>query len=195
MFVLHIAGFHIDPTSRARHDRVRLLLSTAGINYTECTVNRAGSSLPEGTELPQLCVQEESGALRALGGMESIDRLNDAGTLRAECEAFKAGKRLEYDARKGERARDELGALAAQGRALEAHVRARVPAVRAREAELACSRRAAADAVCMSQQLAVETETLEKSVERLESRLAQASRALEAALALIGTLPGLLDRP
>jgi hypothetical protein len=188
MFVLHIAGFHIDPTSRARHDRVRLLLSTAGITYTECTVNRAGSSFPDGAELPQLCVQEESGALRALGGMDSLDRLNDAGTLRAECEAFKAGKRAEYDGRKGERAREELAAL-------EARVRTMQERADASEAELAASRRAAADAVRMSEQMHVEIETIEKSVERLERKLAQASRALESALSLIGTLPGLLERP
>jgi hypothetical protein len=31
MYVLHVAGFHVDATSRSRHDRARFVLAAAGI--------------------------------------------------------------------------------------------------------------------------------------------------------------------
>ena len=106
--VLRVSGFHLDKSSRARHDRARHILSTTGVRYTERTVNTACKP----GELPQLCSQDETGALTVVGGMDAIDKLNDAGALRAECEAFKATKRLEYEARSTARSPRSVEAIA-----------------------------------------------------------------------------------
>ena len=188
MYVLHVAGFHVDATSRSRHDRARFVLASAGIAYTECTVNRAGVSFPD-AELPQLCVQDPNGNLRVLGGMDAIDRLNDEGRLRAECEEFKAAKRREYEARKHRR--EEVEAV----RPVEAVEAVRPEAVEAVEAveadrreaarpvealrsvevanaEIAAARRTAAEAVRSAELAHAELEAMERNAARLEKKLA-----------------------
>jgi hypothetical protein len=236
MYVLHVAGFHVDATSRSRHDRARFVLAAAGIAYTECTVNRAGVSFPD-AELPQLCVQEPNGNLRVVGGMDAIDRLNDEGRLRdcrAECEEFKAAKRREYEARQ-QRAPKDSGTGASGPSAVNGAVNgadrreerreerdesdpereedrcagmtgmtgttgmtgmtgmtvknvAHKESVEAMRAELAAARRTAAEAVRSAEQANAELEAMERNAARLEKKLAVVSRALESAVALVGTL-------
>lgn len=199
MYVLHVAGFHVDATSRSRHDRARFVLASAGIAYTECTVNRAGVSFPD-AELPQLCVQDPNGNLRVLGGMDAIDRLNDEGRLRAECEEFKAAKRREYEARKHRREEveasrpvQEVGADRREAVEAVRPVEAPLPveAVRPVEtanAEIAAARRTAAEAVRSAELAHAELEAMERNAARLEKKLAVVTRALESAVALVGTL-------
>ena len=201
MYVLHVAGFHVDATSRSRHDRARFVLASAGIAYTECTVNRAGVSFPD-AELPQLCVQDPNGNLRVLGGMDAIDRLNDEGRLRAECEEFKAAKRREYEARKHRREEVEASrpvqeVEAVRREAVEAVRPEAVEAVEAVEAdrrveaanaEIAAARRTAAEAVRSAELAHAELEAMERNAARLEKKLAVVTRALESAVALVGTL-------
>ncbi len=148
---------------------------------------------PDGAELPQLCAQDPEGELRVIGGMDALDRLNDAGSLRAECDAFKATRRVEYEARKGaialrEEPESHVRALESRVRQMEEREAAGRAAHERASAELLLARSAAVDAVRLSDQMHGETEELEKSVARLECKLDQASRALEAALALIGAL-------
>ena len=202
MYVLHVAGFHVDATSRSRHDRARFVLASAGIAYTECTVNRAGVSFPD-AELPQLCVQDPNGNLRVLGGMDAIDRLNDEGRLRAECEEFKAAKRREYEARKHRREEVEAvrpveaaeavrpvdaGEAVRPVEAGEAGRRETDRRVEAANAEIAAARRTAAEAVRSAELAHAELEAMERNAARLEKKLAVVTRALESAVALVGTL-------
>jgi hypothetical protein len=217
MYVLHVAGFHVDATSRSRHDRARFVLAAAGIAYTECTVNRAGVSFPD-AELPQLCVQEPNGNLRVVGGMDAIDRLNDEGRLRdcrAECEEFKAAKRREYEARQQRVPKDSGSAVNGADRREEDRREEREESdperddrsdgmteravkngarrepqvsVEAMRAELAAARRTAAEAVRSAEQANAELEAMERNAARLEKKLAVVSRALESAVALVGTL-------
>jgi chromosome segregation ATPase len=60
--------------------------------------------------------------------------------------------------------------------------------VEAMRAELAAARRTAAEAVRSAEQANAELEAMERNAARLEKKLAVVSRALESAVALVGTL-------
>ena len=206
--VLRVSGFHLDQSSRARHDRARHILSTTGVRYTECTVNKACAPFPDGHdggELPQLCSQDEAGALTVVGGMDAIDRLNDAGTLRAECEAFKATKRLEYEARSGTArggsrspragAPEATASREARVRALEETERGLRRALDELKHESAVLKQETSllkqDAVRAAEQTNAELDALERGAARLERKLALASRALESSTGLVSALTAL----
>jgi hypothetical protein len=198
-YVLRVSGFHLDAASRARHDRARFVLSTHGVPYTECTANKSCAPFPDTGELPQLCTQDETGALTIIGGMDAIDDLNDSGTLsaradslKAECDAFKNERRLEYAARASSapkeanekdspRKKEATMLLAERVRSLE-------ETERALRAKVDTLERAVAEAVRAAQQSNAEMEAMERGAARLERKLAHASRALESASGLVSTL-------
>ena len=201
-YVLRVSGFHLDAASRARHDRARFVLSTHGVPYTECTANKSCAPFSDTGELPQLCTQDETGALTIIGGMDAIDDLNDSGTLsaradslKAECDAFKNERRLEYAARASSapkeaketnekdspRKKEATMLLAERVRSLEETERA----LRAKVDTLEC---AVEEAVRAAQQSNAEMEAMERGAARLERKLAHASRALESASGLVSTL-------
>ena len=189
-YVLRVSGFHIDAASRARHDRARFVLSTLGVPYTECTVNKACAPFPEGHELPQLCTQDESGSLTVIGGMDAIDDLNDSGalkaradSLKAECEAFKSERRLEYAARAASAPKEAKEAKETN----ESQVR-QAETERGLRAKIETLERALAEAVRAAEHTHAEVEAMERNAARLERKLAHASRALESASGLFSTL-------
>jgi hypothetical protein len=175
--VLRVSGFHLDKSSRARHDRARHILSTTGVRYTERTVNTACKP----GELPQLCSQDETGALTVVGGMDAIDKLNDAGALRAECEAFKATKRLEYEARSTARSPRSVEAIAL----LEARVGSLEETERglrrALEDAARESARALEDAALSEQESALSKQESARALEDAALSKQESARALEAA--------------
>jgi hypothetical protein len=198
MYVLRVSGFHLDAASRARHDRARHVLSTLGVAYTECTVNKACAPFPDGNELPQLCTQDERGALTVIGGIDAIDELNDSGLLRsdsmrdsikesmkAECEAFKNERRLEYAARASASSVHKENANETDQKKRELALEETVRQLRAKIETL---ERAVAEAVRAAEHSNAEMEAMERNAARLERKLAHASRALESASGLFSTL-------
>ena len=192
-YVLRVSGFHIDAASRARHDRARFVLSTLGVPYTECTVNKACAPFPDGHELPQLCTQDESGSLTVIGGMDAIDDLNDSGSLKAradslkaECEAFKSERRLEYAARAASAPKEAKESKEAK-ETNELQVR-QAETERALRSKIETLERALAEAVRAAEHSHAEMEAMERNAARLERKLAHASRALESASGLFSTL-------
>lgn len=192
-YVLRVSGFHIDAASRARHDRARFVLSTLGVPYTECTVNKACAPFPDGHELPQLCTQDESGSLTVIGGMDAIDDLNDSGSLKAradslkaECEAFKSERRLEYAARAASAPKETKESKEAK-ETNELQVR-QAETERALRSKIETLERALAEAVRAAEHSHAEMEAMERNAARLERKLAHASRALESASGLFSTL-------
>ena len=198
-YVLRVSGFHIDAASRARHDRARFVLSTLGVPYTECTVNKACAPFPDGHELPQLCTQDESGSLTVIGGMDAIDDLNDSGflkaradSLKAECEAFKSERRLEYAARASSAPKETKEAKEAKETNEKESLREakllQAETERALRAKIETLERALAEAVRAAEHSHAEMEAMERNAARLERKLAHASRALESASGLFSTL-------
>jgi hypothetical protein len=198
-YVLRVSGFHIDAASRARHDRARFVLSTLGVPYTECTVNKACAPFPDGHELPQLCTQDESGSLTVIGGMDAIDDLNDSGalkaradSLKAECEAFKSERRLEYAARAASAPKEAKEAKEAKETNEKESLREaklhQAETERGLRAKIETLERALAEAVRAAEHSHAEMEAMERNAARLERKLAHASRALESASGLFSTL-------
>ena len=196
MYVLRVSGFHLDAASRARHDRARHVLSTLGVAYTECTVNKACAPFPDGNELPQLCTQDERGSLTVIGGIDAIDELNDSGLLvrdsikesmKAECEAFKNERRLEYAARASANANANASSVANETDQKKREL-ALEETVRQLRAKIETLERAVAEAVRAAEHSNAEMEAMERNAARLERKLAHASRALESASGLFSTL-------
>lgn len=200
-YVLRVSGFHIDAASRARHDRARFVLSTLGVPYTECTVNKACAPFPDGHELPQLCTQDESGSLTVIGGMDAIDDLNDSGflkaradSLKAECEAFKSERRLEYAARAAsapketKETKETKEAKETNEKELLREAKHQAETERSLRAKIETLERALAEAVRAAEHSHAEMEAMERNAARLERKLAHASRALESASGLFSTL-------
>ena len=194
-YVLRVSGFHIDAASRARHDRARFVLSTLGVPYTECTVNKACAPFPDGHELPQLCTQDESGSLTVIGGMDAIDDLNDSGflkaradSLKAECEAFKSERRLEYAARASSAPKETKEAKEPNEKESLRDAKFQAETERGLRAKIETLERALAEAVRAAEHSHAEMEAMERNAARLERKLAHASRALESASGLFSTL-------
>ena len=126
--------------------------------------------------------------------MDAIDDLNDSGSLKAradslkaECEAFKSERRLEYAARAASAPKEAKEAKEAK-ETNEKEVKFPAETERALRAKIETLERALAEAVRAAEHSHAEMEAMEHNAARLERKLAHASRALESASGLFSTL-------
>lgn len=84
--VVHAASVHVNPSSRARHERCRAMLDGAGIKYkTNDTLDVPRETAVETSELPQLAVRRPAMDV-VFASYETLVEWNDAGLLAEQIE-------------------------------------------------------------------------------------------------------------